>query len=251
MYKYIFLLLILEANSLLTIPKINTTFPSTLSDFGYQSNNYEGYIFISNPIQGCTKLIGQNLFNSICLMQRGNCSFSDKIYNGQVAGCSSVLIYDNIEESLIIMNGDNPNITIPSSFISLSSGLFIIENNLESYYAIITYYDDYMGYTEILCIFFLISFSIIITCYYVLLCFKRKKYTINETSVLLETVIWSKDIEYSLDSKYDTCSICISSFSNREMVRELPCKHMYHIECITPWMNENWRCPLCCKDPRK
>ena len=43
-----------------------------------------------------------------------------------------------------------------------------------------------------------------------------------------------------------TCSICIDDFEKDEMLRVLPCGHMYHTECILPWLTTRApNCPLC------
>ena len=43
-----------------------------------------------------------------------------------------------------------------------------------------------------------------------------------------------------------TCSICIDDFEKDEMLRVLPCGHMYHMECILPWLTTRApNCPLC------
>ncbi|KAF2435939.1 hypothetical protein EJ08DRAFT_295542 [Tothia fuscella] len=46
-----------------------------------------------------------------------------------------------------------------------------------------------------------------------------------------------------------TCAICLDDFiSNNSMVRELPCRHIFHPECIDPFMRENSSlCPMCKK----
>ncbi|KAJ1282310.1 hypothetical protein BS78_03G041800 [Paspalum vaginatum] len=41
------------------------------------------------------------------------------------------------------------------------------------------------------------------------------------------------------------CCICLSKFSNDEDLRELPCAHVFHMECIDKWLQINALCPLC------
>lgn len=49
----------------------------------------------------------------------------------------------------------------------------------------------------------------------------------------------------------DTCSICLEEFSEREVVRELPCRHLYHNQCVDTWLRKyNALCPNC-KTPIK
>lgn len=41
------------------------------------------------------------------------------------------------------------------------------------------------------------------------------------------------------------CSICLCEYEEGEKLISLPCKHIFHDECITSWTNNNKRCPLC------
>ena len=44
---------------------------------------------------------------------------------------------------------------------------------------------------------------------------------------------------------YKNCCICITKFENQELVRILPCFHIFHITCIDKWFEFNNYCPLC------
>ncbi|KAI9094072.1 hypothetical protein DFS34DRAFT_629850 [Phlyctochytrium arcticum] len=47
----------------------------------------------------------------------------------------------------------------------------------------------------------------------------------------------------------DCCAICIDEFRVGSGVRELPCKHTFHIGCIDPWiLNHSLLCPICKRD---
>jgi E3 ubiquitin-protein ligase RNF115/126 len=41
------------------------------------------------------------------------------------------------------------------------------------------------------------------------------------------------------------CNICMEDFQLDERVRSLPCKHIYHGICITPWLQLHGTCPIC------
>eukprot|EP00041_Stephanoeca_diplocostata_P024755 m.636300 g.636300 ORF g.636300 m.636300 type:complete len:537 (-) comp22590_c0_seq1:110-1720(-) len=43
----------------------------------------------------------------------------------------------------------------------------------------------------------------------------------------------------------ETCVICIETYEEGDVVRELPCAHEFHVECIDPWLAEHHTCPLC------
>ncbi|XP_062021092.1 uncharacterized protein LOC133737574 [Rosa rugosa] len=41
------------------------------------------------------------------------------------------------------------------------------------------------------------------------------------------------------------CTICLEDFEPKEEVMLTPCNHMFHEECIVPWVKSNGRCPVC------
>ncbi|ERN13716.1 hypothetical protein AMTRI_Chr06g199870 [Amborella trichopoda] len=48
------------------------------------------------------------------------------------------------------------------------------------------------------------------------------------------------------EKKENACVVCMSELSNGAgNVREMPCRHQYHEECISNWLEYNQSCPLC------
>jgi hypothetical protein len=41
------------------------------------------------------------------------------------------------------------------------------------------------------------------------------------------------------------CSVCQDTFGKGDSALGLPCDHLYHRECITPWLTEHNTCPMC------
>ncbi|KAL5111412.1 hypothetical protein TcWFU_001599 [Taenia crassiceps] len=44
---------------------------------------------------------------------------------------------------------------------------------------------------------------------------------------------------------FEQCAICIEVFKPQDLIRSLPCRHMYHRACIDPWLLKHRSCPLC------
>jgi hypothetical protein len=41
------------------------------------------------------------------------------------------------------------------------------------------------------------------------------------------------------------CTVCLNDFEENEEVKQLPCKHYFHTECIEKWLQQKDACPLC------
>lgn len=41
------------------------------------------------------------------------------------------------------------------------------------------------------------------------------------------------------------CCICLARYAENDEVRELPCSHFFHVECVDKWLKINASCPLC------
>jgi len=44
----------------------------------------------------------------------------------------------------------------------------------------------------------------------------------------------------------EVCSVCMSTFEKGEKTKVLPCSHIFHVDCIVPWLtNHSQTCPMC------
>ncbi|CAH2077191.1 unnamed protein product [Thlaspi arvense] len=53
------------------------------------------------------------------------------------------------------------------------------------------------------------------------------------------------DNERAISGEDAACCICLAKYANNEELRELPCSHFFHKECVDKWLKINASCPLC------
>ena len=43
----------------------------------------------------------------------------------------------------------------------------------------------------------------------------------------------------------ESCSVCLEDFKEGDTIKKLNCNHIFHKDCLEPWLNENNNCPMC------
>ena len=68
---------------------------------------------------------------------------------------------------------------------------------------------------------------------------KKKKFILNLNEFQF------KHIKKYSKNKEKKCSICLLKYKNTDILKEFPCKHIYHKDCILKWLEHSNICPLC------
>ncbi|XP_059634995.1 E3 ubiquitin-protein ligase At1g63170-like [Cornus florida] len=51
--------------------------------------------------------------------------------------------------------------------------------------------------------------------------------------------------ERAISGEDALCCICLAKYADNDEMRELPCAHFFHMECVDKWLKINASCPLC------
>ncbi|XP_062101176.1 E3 ubiquitin-protein ligase RING1 [Humulus lupulus] len=61
----------------------------------------------------------------------------------------------------------------------------------------------------------------------------------------VEALPYIKITEEMLASDNSQCAVCKDTFELGEEAKQMPCKHIYHSDCILPWLELHNSCPVC------
>ncbi|GAB4854174.1 hypothetical protein Ancab_022759 [Ancistrocladus abbreviatus] len=77
--------------------------------------------------------------------------------------------------------------------------------------------------------------------------FKLKKSKIGDSAGAGEfgVVAAGTEKERVISGEDAVCCICLAKYVNNDELRELPCSHLFHKECVDKWLKINALCPLC------
>jgi uncharacterized repeat protein (TIGR01451 family) len=102
-----------------------------LASFGPQEANVTADLVPVNegatdPTLACTALTANSLTGKIAVIDRGNCTFIEKVRNAQNAGAIAVIIVNNVPEGVITMGGTSGgDIIIPAVMVTQAAGASI------------------------------------------------------------------------------------------------------------------------------
>ncbi|KAG6407399.1 hypothetical protein SASPL_130390 [Salvia splendens] len=54
-----------------------------------------------------------------------------------------------------------------------------------------------------------------------------------------------KDVEQAQNLEIQECCICLAKYKEKEEIRQLPCTHLFHLNCVDQWLKIISCCPLC------
>lgn len=67
----------------------------------------------------------------------------------------------------------------------------------------------------------------------------------NEVEKLEKIIIKQDDIIEFKQKMCIECSVCKDEFEENQEINKLPCGHLFHIECVIPWLKQRNSCPTC------
>ncbi|ELT95899.1 hypothetical protein CAPTEDRAFT_227655 [Capitella teleta] len=204
----------------------------------------------------------------IALIQKGGCKLQQKIRNVVLKNASAVVIYETQNGSISIheTSVDFEVSQVVSIFISKSKGQHIaslVDNGTKVMMHISVGRQQTTQYSSInktSVLFVSISFIVLMIISLAWLVFyyiqrfryahakeRLSKRLMNaaKKAITKMPVRTIKNGDKETDSDFDQCAVCIESYRASDVIRILPCKHMFHKSCVDPWLIEQRSCPMC------
>uniref|UniRef100_A0A8D0GQ15 RING finger protein 150 n=1 Tax=Sphenodon punctatus TaxID=8508 RepID=A0A8D0GQ15_SPHPU len=202
----------------------------------------------------------------VALIPKGNCTYKDKIRHAASQNASAVVIY-NVGSS-----NANETITMPHAGVEDVVAIMIPEPKGKEIVSLLernsTVYmhitigtrnlQKYVSRTSV--VFVSISFIVLMIISLAWLVFyyiQRFRYANardrnqrrlgdaakKAISKLQVRTIRKGDKETEPD--FDNCAVCIEGYKPNDVVRILPCRHLFHKSCVDQWLLDHRTCPMC------
>ncbi|KCV72487.1 hypothetical protein H696_00082 [Fonticula alba] len=194
------------------------------------------------------------------MVKRGKCDFATKVRNMRDSKASGVIV-GNHDDSLFTMSaeGDTSDINIPATLVMASSyNMLLISGTPDG--SPIAFHTDVLLTSDVyltlplmnVLVLTLFAPALVVLFLYVLYRMRsrqQKKKEVAPVAVINKLPVQIYSSAEADSAEPTPCSICLDDFVDGDQLRVLPCKHIFHIDCVDPWLTTRKRlCPLCKAD---
>ncbi|XP_076004136.1 RING finger protein 150a [Genypterus blacodes] len=200
------------------------------------------------------------------LVAAGNCTFKEKIQNAARQNVSTVVIYNmgasHANETYTMPHqgtGDVVAIMIPESKGRQIASLLEKDIKVVIHITIGTRnLQKYVSRTSV--VFVSISFIVLMIISLAWLVFyyiqrfryanardrnQRRLGDAAKKAISKLQVRTVKKGDKEMEADFDNCAVCIDGYKPNDVVRILPCGHVFHKHCVDPWLLDHRTCPMC------
>ncbi|KAG2208041.1 hypothetical protein INT46_010135 [Mucor plumbeus] len=214
--------------------------------------------------EGCSPCESQGE-NWIAIVERGGCSFVDKVRSLQSSGAKAVIIGDRHYNGWITMytaDIDASDVIIPSVYVAQYQFLSLIQHlhdkQNSSVIIRITKNELFSCSLSDLILFFavLLPSSILYALYLTWRVHQQRQQQRENDRIASYQTKAPAELVYKLKSKIfhkenkndeeEECIICLETYQEGDILRKLPCKHEFHSLCVDTWLITRKKyCPIC------
>ncbi|XP_039606115.1 RING finger protein 150a isoform X2 [Polypterus senegalus] len=204
--------------------------------------------------------------NWIALVPKGNCTYRDKIRHAAAQNASAVVIFNvgsGVANETITMPhagaGDIVAIMIPEP--KGKEIVMLLERNVTVMMHITIgtrNLQKYVSRTSV--VFVSISFIVLMIIslawlvFYYIQRFRyanardRNQRRLGDAAKKAISKLQVRTIrkgDKETEPEFDNCAVCIEGYKPNDVVRILPCRHLFHKNCVDPWLQDHRTCPMC------
>jgi len=243
----------------------NVTYQDRIAAFGPRltDEGLFGYIVSVEMIEddnqkGCSKLKKDvSTKNWIALVERGQCTFIEKVRNMQASGAIAVVVGDNEKNGLITMyaTGETSDVKISSVFIAQTEYRAlrsIVEKHAKE--VKVQLVKDNLLQWPLLDVIIVVILSPTVMMIFIYVLWRIRQRQRRKQDIAPQQVVGSLATKIFFESKRQEnepqeCAICLEDYADEDELRILPCKHEFHITCIDSWLTTRKKfCPICKRD---
>ncbi|KAI7876628.1 uncharacterized protein EV154DRAFT_525790 [Mucor mucedo] len=206
-------------------------------------------------LYGCNVIPTPSIKDWIALVERGQCSFLQKVKSMQDSGAIAVIVGDRHFNGWVTMYapGDTSQIHVPSVFVAqhqYKALLQLFENNRTAAVQVTLSGDDLLTW-PLLDMLLVVVLSPAVMMLFIYLTWQlrqrqRRKNDIAPTNFVAKLPTYVFRREKIVDTEHTECAICLEDYKEGESIRTLPCKHEFHKGCIDIWLTTRKKfCPIC------
>ncbi|KAI8373941.1 hypothetical protein EDC96DRAFT_8780 [Choanephora cucurbitarum] len=191
--------------------------------------------------------------NWIALVERGQCSFIQKVKAMQESGAIAVIVGDRYFNGWVTMYapGDTSDIHIPSVFVAQHQYKTLLDNTQQSSSVAVRLTGDDLLTWPLLDMLLVVVLSPAVMMLFIYLTWQirqrqRRKNDIAPTNFVAKLPTYVFRREKIVDADHAECAICLEDYLEGDQLRTLPCKHEFHAKCVDAWLTSHKKfCPIC------
>ncbi|GAN04541.1 E3 ubiquitin-protein ligase RNF13-like [Mucor ambiguus] len=210
----------------------------------------------ANDSYGCISVPNPNIKNWIALVERGQCSFLQKVKTMQDSGAIAVIVGDRHFNGWVTMYapGDTSDVHIPSVFVAQHQYKALLQlfdsKDTSAPVAVRLSGDDLLTW-PLLDMLLVVVLSPAVMMLFIYLTWQlrqrqRRKNDIAPTNFVAKLPTYVFRREKIVDIEHAECAICLEDYVEGDQLRTLPCKHEFHAKCVDAWLTSHKKfCPIC------
>jgi hypothetical protein len=246
----------------LVVTPTNATFNIRLAAFGTRLNHeglsgwLESVTRWQNETHGCKSFTEKVPERWIALVERGECSFVEKVRAMQASGAVAVVVGDNQTGNLLLTMfspSDASDIHVPSVFMTQTSYRDLRFQLATNHGLPVVLYPSQAPLLFSMIMMAVTFPFLVIGMVYLAHLVKRRRHlqSLVATTVSVDALptrtFHDQDPESGEAGSDEVCAICLEDFVEGDVLRVLRCNHAFHPACIDPWLTQRKRTCPCCK----